>query len=792
MIAFLAMTAACPGQDTASDKPEGDIEKVKDFLSSNCLECHSADNDDNRIDLEAFADSLDSLLTDKFNPAPFETIFTRLQTRQMPPAEASRPNEKEYLAVLQQMERLSQKRWKRNPQPGRVGTFRRLTRFEYQNAIRDLLDVTVDVQQLLPKDESAHGFDNVTVESLSPTLLTRYVVAAEKISRLAVGADDDFQISKTIRIPADRSQEDHVPGLPFGTRGGTLFDIQIPHTGEYEIQIKLARDRDEKVEGLDAKHHLDLLLDRKQLQRFELVPPRSGKGWQRDFTHSDSHLRKQFPIAAGKHRIGVTFPKTSASLSTIKRQPFDTHYNRHRHPRKNPAVFQVTLVGPIQKDASAGRQTDSRQKVFTDYPKSKKDENRVARKILSNLMRRAYRRPIEDEDLVSCMSLFERANKINGFESGIELGLASILVNPNFLFRIELDEVPSNEAESKHRSRKLNPFELASRLSFFLWSSLPDERLLQLAEKGVLGDKKVLEAEVTRMLADPRSKAFAENFAGQWLQLKNLDSMTPDLRLFPDFDDNLRKAFQRETTLMFAHILQHNRPVTELLQSDFTYLNERLATHYGIGGVKGSHFRKVNLPAETQRGGILRQGSVLTVTSYATRTSPTLRGNWILKNIIGSPPPPPPEDVPDLAEKSIEKATSVRERLRMHRENPSCNACHRLMDPIGFSLENYDAIGRWRVFDDVLPVDNVGGFPGGSVVRSVKDLENVILKHPENFIETLAEKLLTYAIGRGVTPSDQPIIRQIVSQSQQEGYRFRSIIKQIVKSPQFQMRSIDP
>lgn len=762
------------------------------FLETNCIECHFAGNSDDRLDIESVISDLKSI-DSKQSPqavsaefdhslvARLEKILIRISTRQMPPPDESRPEERQYDQAIEAMSAMSYDRWQANPMTARSPALRRLTRYEYANAIRDLLGITIDVTELLPKDESSHGFDNITVDSLSPTLLTRYVQAAEKISRLAIAQDTNLQINRVVRIRPDRSQEGHVAGLPFGTRGGTQFEIFLPRSGEYRIQVKLMRDRDEKVEGLDAPHEMDILIDRSRVDRFKLAPPKSGKGYQRDYTNADAHLVGLYPINAGRHRIGVTFPRQSYSLPESRRQPFDTNYNRHRHPRRSPAVYQVTVTGPIGSNGTADS-NPVRNRIVSVRPGAGTSPRDAARIILAPLLKRAYRREITADDFEVPMRMFQQAAKDGTFESGIELALAAILVNPNFLFRVESQ---SETATDPNGLVNLADFDIASRLSFFLWSSIPDDELLRLAKEHRLHQSAEIGRQVERMLRDPRSKALTESFLNQWLQLRNLDSITPDMRLFPDFDDNLRQDFKRETELLFQSIMERDLPVIRLIHSDETFLNERLAVHYGIPGILGDHFRTVNVGKQGRGGGILHHGSILTVTSYATRTSPTIRGNWVLKNILGTPPPPPPPNVPALKDKNTVTPASLRERLELHRKNPACNSCHRLMDPVGFAFENYDAVGRWRTHDGDLSIDSAGGFPDGTSINDVEELEAAILKHPRVFVSCLTRKLLTYALGRGMTPSDEPLIRKIVDRAAVDGFRCSSLIKNIVQSPLF-------
>ncbi len=618
----------------------------------------------------------------------------------------------------------------------------------------------------------------MTVGDLSPTLLDRYITAAQKISRIAVGSSGRSPAGDTIRIRADLTQEAHVEGLPIGTRGGALVPYTFPQDGQYEIQLRLARDRNEHVEGLREPNTLEVLLDRQQMASFTVNPPKS----EAEHQTADAHLKAQIRVTAGAHKLGVTFLKNASSLMETKRQPYQAHYNMHRHPRITPALFQVSITGPIVSQEHGD--SPSRRRIFVCQPKGTGDEAACASRILATLMRRAYRRPVTDADLKRPMELYRSARAEESFEAGIELALSAVLVSPQFLFRIEADP-PGVAPRSAYR---IPDIQLASRLSFFLWSSIPDDELLDLAERGELSKPEVLERQACRMLADPRSRSLVSNFAGQWLHLRNLDSITPDLRLFPDFDDNLRQAFRQETELLFEEVLRQDNSVLELLDSDHTFLNERLAKHYGIPHIYGSHFRRVELGDDSMRGGLLRQGSVLTVTSYATRTSPVIRGKWILENLLGSPPPPPPATVPALKDNTVSSSLSVRERLAEHRANVACAGCHKLMDPVGFSLENFDAVGRWRAFEEGRPVDSTGGLPDGSRFDGVTGLERALLKRPELFVGTLTEKLLTFALGRGVESYDAPAVRKIVRDARSKDFRFSSLIAGIATSIPFQMR----
>ncbi len=725
---------------------------------------------------------LESLSRDDVAPhsAQWEHVVRKLRARQMPPVGKDRPSDKSYDEVIGDLTSLLDHVSAKHPNPGRTETFRRLNRTEYQNAIRDLLALDVNAAELLPKDDATLGFDNVGLANLTPTVLNRYITAAEKVSRLAIGAPLRAPGGDTFRIPPDVTQEEHVEGLPLGTRGGTLIPYTFSRDGEYEIQIRLTRDRNEEVEGLHEPHEVEVLVDRQHIQSFMVSPPTD-----KNYEKVDAHLKLRLPMTAGPHEVGVTFVKNPSSLLETKRQPYQAHYNMHRHPRLAPAVYQVSINGPYGSENPGD--SASRRAIFVSKPTGPGDEDQCAERILSNLIHRAYRHPVASADLQKPMEFYREAKATGGFDAGIESALSAILVSPEFLFRIEKD--PSNVAPDG--IYRVSDLALASRLSFFLWSSIPDDELLATAERGELQKPKVLEKQVSRMLADSRAENLVRNFAGQWLQLRNLDSITPDMRLFPDFDDNLRQAFRRETEMHFETVLRDDRSVLELLHADYTFLNERLAKHYGIPNVYGSRFRRVALDKDSVRGGLLRQGSVLTVTSYATRTSPVIRGKWILENIFGAPPPPPLPNVPALKDNTISANLSVRARLAEHRANAACASCHNLMDPIGFSLENFDAIGRWRTLEDGQPIDVTGGLPDGSKFAGVAGLEAGLLKRPDIFVNTLTEKLMTFALGRGVESYDAPAVRKIVQDARADDYRFSSIILGIVNSAPFTMRKAE-
>jgi len=743
-------------------------------IAASCIDCHGGEKPKGDLDL-------DSLLKDEpsLHAAAWEKVVRRLHTRQMPPAGKHRPAEEAYGTMISGLERALDAAAEKAPDPGTPDTIRRLTRLEYQNAIRDLLALEIDAAALLPPDESSHGFDSATTGTLSPALLDRSLAAAQKISRLAVGGVGRTPGGDTFRVAPDLTQDERAEGLPPGTRGGLLIPYTFPQDGDYDVRIRLSRDRDEFVEGLTEPHELVVLLDRKPLKKFTVTPPRGAAHGQADV---DAHLSARLTVAAGPHDLGVTFVKKPSDVIQTLRQPYDAHFNTHRHPRQGPAIFEVTITGPY--DARGAGDSPSRRRLFRSLPKSPDEEEACAKADLAPLMRRAFRRTVTDDDLDRVLKFFRQARQGTSFEAGLEAALSAVLMSHDFLFRVE--HPPAGTAPGAVYD--VGGFDLASRLSFFLWSSIPDDELLDLAEKGELARPEVLAAQTRRMLADPRARTLATSFAAQWLHLRNLGEAVPDRRLFPDFDDNLRQAMRRETEMLFEEILREDGSVLGLLRSDHTYLNERLAKHYGIPHVYGTRFRRVELGPDSHRGGILRQGSVLTVTSYATRTSPVLRGKWVLENVIGTPPPPPLPNVPALEDNSVSASLTGRERLKKHRENPVCARCHDRIDPVGFSLENYDAVGRWRERDADRPVETAGTLPDGSPVEGVGDLESALLRRPDDFVTALAEKLLTFALGRGMRPEDGSAVRTIVRAAREGGERFSALVCGITASRPFLMR----
>ncbi|MEO5740550.1 MAG: DUF1592 domain-containing protein [Vicinamibacterales bacterium] len=780
--------------DTAAQQPvsspapagvraDGPASPHGQLINKYCVTCHNE-----RVKTaDLTLDKIDAASPDA-HPEIWETVVDKLRNGTMPPSNMPQPSAEDRQALIGWLETSLDSAAAARPNPGRTETLRRLNRTEYQNAVRDLLALDIDATSLLPPDESGHGFDNVTVGDLPVALLDRYISAARKISRLAIGSTQKSLQADIIRLRADVTQEDHVPGLPIGTRGGVVVPYTFAQTGEYDIQIWLARDLSSNVSGLreSRPHELLVLIDGEPAATFTIQKVAGG-----DDTAIDKDLKARVTVPAGPHMIGVTFVKEGSSLLETARQPTQAHFNDRRHPRITPAIDQLSVAGPYA--AKGAENTPSRRRLFVCEPPPSRealrrgDETDCARKILSTLMQRAYRRPISKAEVEGPMAFYREGRAAGDFDAGIGSALSAVLINPEFLFRVEAD--PASAKATAGKPYRVSDLELASRLSFFLWSSIPDDELLDAAIRGKLSRPEELEKQTRRMLADPRSFNLATNFAGQWLRLRNVYAVEPNARLFPDFDDNLRDALRQETELFFDSVLREDRSVLDLIRADYTFLNERLAKHYGIPNVYGSRMRRVTLSPDSKRGGLLRHGSMLSVTSYATRTSPIIRGVWVLDNIFGAPPPPPLPNVPALDESSVAANLPMRERLAAHRKNPVCANCHRTIDPVGFSLENFDAVGRWRDQEgDSGSIDVSGALPGAGEFRGVSGLEDGLLKRPELFAATLTKKLMTFALGRGIEYYDAPAIRRIVREAASDRYRFSSLIVGIVKSTPFQMR----
>lgn len=760
---------------------------VEAILNRYCISCHNervVNGRDTapsimvsqlRIAGVAF-DSLDA--THVANDADtWERVVRKLQSRTMPPVGRPRPDDETFTTVASWIESELDRAATDAPNPGRRPALHRLSRTEYQNAVRDLLALDnlpkeFDVTMLLPADNATSGFDNLAdLLFVSPATLERYLAAARKISRLAVGDTMMPPIVDRYQLDGDLIQDDHLDGLPLGTRGGAVIRSHLPADGEYVVTVEFAQ-------AARAEHEVEVSVDGERVRVFTIGGRQLVRGASGVFSfEAEPPVDVRVPMRAGPREVAVAFlQKTGAQHESLVRAS-------RRGQRREPAIATVSVSGPYGVDGSGD--TPSRRRIFTCAPSSGVAAEPCAREIFTTLARRAYRRPVTEADLDVLLPFYEQGRAEAGFERGVQRGLERILVSPEFLFRIERD--PEDIATDTPYS--VGDLELASRLSFFLWSSIPDDKLLDIAMAGELRDPAVLQAQVERMLADPRARALVDNFAAQWLYLRDVAEKEPDPGFFPGFDENLRQAFQRETELFIDSVLREDRRVTDLLTADYTFLNERLAKHYGIPHVYGSHFRRVSI-TETERRGLLGQGGILTLTSYATRTSPVLRGKWILENLLSSPPPPPPPDIPALEETSDEGvALSMRAAMEKHRANPACASCHSQMDPLGFALENFDAVGRWRSRSESNEaIDATGVLPDGTAFAGPDEMRAALLKTPERFVATVAEKLLTYALGRNLESFDMPAVRVIVRDAAENDYRFSSVVLGIVQSTPFKMR----
>ena len=715
----------------------------------------------------------------------WEAVIRKLRTGAMPPVGRPRPDKATYDAVVTWLETELDRAALASPDPGRP-TLHRLNRTEYRNAVRDLLAVDIDAA-LLPADNAAYGFDNnADALTLSSALTERYLGAAARIAEMALGRPRGTPAPETFLVPSDRDQGTRIGDeLPFGSRGGAAFRYYFPADGEYLFQL---RPKESGVAGgfegvTDEPHELHVSIDGDRVWTGIVQRPPGVRGDERNRLILES-MRLRAAVSAGSRLVQVYFTaKTSAYVEDL----FDPDLRRepYRAPNGAPVVSSVAITGPLAETATTS-DSPGRRKLFVCTPATAAEEEPCARTIVSTLARRAWRRPVIDADLEIPLGLYRDGAARAGFEAGIELAVRGILVSPRFLFRFE--DQPASVAPST--PYRISDLELASRLSFFLWSSIPDDELLDLAVADKLHDPDVLRRQVQRMLADPRSQALVDNFAGQWLHIRNVAGFQPSPELLFHFDDNLRQAFEQETKLFFDSIIRENRSVLDLLDADYTFLNERLARHYGIPGVYGERFRRVSLPADSVRRGLLGQGSILTGTSRANRTSPVIRGKWILENILGTPPPPPPPNVPDLVEeRDPRKVLPMREQMAAHRANPVCAACHAQMDQLGFALENFDAIGEWRdIYASGLPIDASAEFPDGTTFDGPADLRGLLLSHADDFLTTAVDRLLTYALGRGLEATDMPTVRQIKRDAADDDYRFEALVQGVVESTAFRMR----
>jgi uncharacterized protein DUF1592/uncharacterized protein DUF1588/uncharacterized protein DUF1587/uncharacterized protein DUF1585/uncharacterized protein DUF1595/cytochrome c len=777
--AALVAEAQGPAQPGAESRPPS--AEPRGLIDQYCVTCHSARLKSGGLVLE----NADTAHVGN-DVELWEKVVRKLRAGVMPPQGARRPDATSIHALISSLEASLDQAADARPNPGRP-LIHRLNRAEYKNAIRDLLALDVDVATLLPPDDSAYGFDNISdVLGVSPSLQERYLTAAGRISRLAVGDLSMRPGSDTYRVPQDLSQNQHIEGLPLGTVGGLQVTHNFPLDAEYEFRTQLFRTNLNIVRGLQYPSEFEISIDGRQVHHVTVGGNADlASMFDKPTDTGDAvelRMRVRVPVTAGPHEVTATFIENMAVKDTVRLQPFLRSSADNFDWAGRPHIQTFAITGPFNPTGVGD--TASRREIIACRATSSRRERDCASQILSRLARRAYRQPVSKSELEPILGFYETARKKGTFENGIQRGLERILASPHFAFRIERD--PDSVAPGT--PYRISDVELASRLSFFLWSSIPDEQLLDVASRGQLKDPAVLEQQVRRMLADPRSSAIVDNFAGQWLQLRNVRSVLPNSDEFPDFDDNLRQAFRRETELLFESIIREDRNVLDLLRADYTFVNERLARHYGIPDVYGSRFRRVPVTDETRKG-LLGKGSMLAVTSHAERTSPVLRGKWVLENIVGLPVPPPPPDVPQLkpAEEG-QKPKTLREQMAEHRTNPTCATCHKVMDPVGLALENFDAVGAWRTTEAGGPIDASGQLADGTAVDGVVTLRKAILDRPELFVGTMTEKLMTYALGRGVGPEDMPSVRRVLRDAGANEYRFSSLVLGIVKSVPFQMR----
>ena len=771
------------------------------FLNTYCIACHNQKLRTSGLALDDLDASHPSA-----NAEVWERVIAKLQSGSMPPPGLPRPDASTYRAVATSLETEIDKAWAVNPNPGRINAVHRLNRSEYNNAIRDLFALDLDVKPLLPGDETADGsFDNFAdVLSISTAHLERYMSVARQVTRLATGLPPASPGLERFEVPLhvlqnDRQSED----LPLGSRGGIAIHHEFPVDAEYLIKVRLQRQYQDYLKGVGWPQKLDVRLDGKLLKRFTVGGGAQGRPaatsyagdgepgfagdpeWEKYMQLTgDAGLETRVPVKAGPHVVGVTFVRELWEPEGLP-QPLQ----RGRVIADDNVYMDYANVGSVQiggpyKIAGVAQDTPSRRAIFVCEPAVPSEERACASRIISKIARLAYRRPVTNTDVQILLGFFDAGRKDGGsFDSGIQFALERLLVDPDFLLRVHRP-TPGPGAS------RISDIELASRLSFFLWSSIPDDRLLTLAERGELANPAILDKEVRRMLADPRAtEALVNDFAAQWLNLRRVEEVVVDPDRYPNYDESLLQAFKQETELFIASTLREDRSVTDLLNADYTFVNERLAQHYGIPGIYGSRFRRVTLPNHDQRGGILAEGALLATTSYPDRTSPVLRGKWLLNNIFGLSIPPPPADVDrNLETKPGAKPTTMRERLAQHRADPSCNGCHSVIDPLGFALENFDVIGGWRNVDELgKPVDASGSTTSGKKIDGLTGLRALLLDQPEQFPRTVTEKLMAYALGRRLEYYDRPAVRKIVRDAAANNYRWSSLILGIVDGPNFQM-----
>ena len=816
-VAGVAAVAACLGmvasgaeRQRASGQAPEPVAKApagvpqRAFLDQYCVSCHNQR-------LKTAGLQLDHLDVSNVGERAdvWEKVVRKLRGGVMPPAGSRRPDAATYHAFTTSLEASLDRAAAAHQNPGRTETFHRLNRTEYGNVVRDLLAVDVDVEALLPAEDSSYGFDNMAGSlKLDQLRMERYVLAAQKVSRLVLGSPPPSPTVDTFTLSHEQPQYDHVDGLPLGTRGGTSIRYNFPRDAQYGIKVLLACPNESELRcdgahGFPDEHKMEVLIDGERVKLFVLEKMPQRAGYKQEW---DEELTLRLPVKAGPHDVGVTFLKTVPSVDIVgpgyRKQhdrPFRYEYGAAVQRVYMPFIDYIAISGPF--DDTGVSDTPSRRRILVCRPTGASDEAACAKRVLSTLARRGYRRPVTDADVAPLLTFYEKGRALGGFEAGIEMAMRALLVSPQFLMRIEQEPSAPSKAAATRASAipgayRISDIDLASRLSFFLWSSIPDDALLDLAARGTLHEPAVLQQQVRRMLADARSGALVRNMVGQWLEVRNLTDKRPSEARFPMFDDGLRAAMRQETELFFGSIVQEDRRILDLITANYSFLNERLAKHYGVPNVKGTRFRRVTYAADNPRRGLLGQGSILVVTSHPARTSPVLRGKWILTNILGTPPPDPPANVPPLkeAEEGAKgRVLSMRERMAAHHANPVCASCHSVIEPVGFSLEHFDPVGRWRDVDDSWsPVDATGSLPDGTKFDGLAQFQAAVVAHPERFVGVMVEKFMTYGLGRGLEAYDMPAARQIRSDAARDNYRFSSIILGVVNSLPFQMRNAAP
>jgi hypothetical protein len=754
-------------------------------ITKYCVSCHNDRTKAGGLSLDRV--NVNNLAADA---DVWERVVRKVRVGMMPPQNAPQPDPETRAALVSWATGTLDHVAEAHPNPGRP-LVHRLNRAEYSNAIRDLLALDVDASALLPPDDAAYGFDNIAdALGVSPVLLERYLAAAGKISSLAVGDPDIGPAGETFRIRQDASQDIHIEGLPLGTVGGIRAKTTLPLDGTYDFSIRLFRTNLGVVRGLEYEHQLEYTVDGVRVHVSKVGGEDDFKANLKNMTKAgddvEARAHVRIPLKAGPHVVTAAFLERTDAINPLRLQPFIRSSNDTLDTIGHPHLDTFTITGPFNPTGPGD--TPSRRKVFVCRPSQTVTEDACARRIVATLARRAYRGQASSADLERLHEFFLKGRKQGTFETGIQTALQRILASPKFSFRVERD--PAGVLPGQ--IYRISDLELASRLSFFLWSSIPDDQLLRVASQGTLHTPAVLEQQVRRMLADEKADALVTNFAGQWLYLRNLKNFQPNSLEFPDFDDNLRQAFQRETELFFQSIMREDRDVLDLMTADYTFLNERLAKHYGVPNIYGSHYRRVTLTDDARKG-LLGKGAILMVTSHADRTSPVVRGKWVLDNLLSAPVPPMPSNVPPLNEDPNRggKILTMRERMEEHRKNPVCASCHKIMDPIGLSMENFDAVGAWRTRDGGTlgsPINASGELLDGTKVDGVVTLRQALLRQPDLFVGTVAEKLMVYALGRGLAYYDMPEVRRIVRESSTQNHRFSSLVLGVVNSTAFQKR----